>query len=81
MKISTNDDDPLNALRQAFPHVYEYVVVAKAINDEDQVVLAMGCSPTLNSWEVVGMLQVAMDNYQADTFDAINDDDGDDLTN
>lgn len=70
-------DDPLESLRENYAHVYEYVIVAKAIDSEDEVVLAMAASPSLSPWEVVGMLETASHSWATDFQRALDGPDDD----
>ena len=72
MKFNSHHDDPLEGLRSNYDAILEYVVIAKAIDEDDNIVLAMGATGTLSNWELIGMLRAAINSYEHDLQDEID---------
>jgi hypothetical protein len=64
MSDSEDLTDPMASLAHDFAHVVDYVVVAKVMQDDGEIVLAVRTTETMPGWEVVGMLLTASDAWR-----------------
>ncbi len=53
----SGSQDPMEAMREDFAHIIDYIVIAKVLDDQGNVEMAAYHTTTLSRWEALGLLE------------------------